>query len=346
MTKVLITGSAGLLGGEITGRLVDEGFDVVGLVNRNPDICRNDGSAVTGVRTVRGDITRPQFGLTDEAWRELADGLGLVVHCAAVTDFTEENERHRAVNVGGTRNVLSLVREAGAKLLHVSTAYVAGDREGRILETELDEGQGFTNGYESTKYEAEMLVRESSVRHAIARPSIVLGDHDEGRTRSFETIYPILKVFAEGRVTRMPAQPLATLDLVPIDHVCRGIVEMAKRFDEVEGEVMHLVSSRPTPLSAFPDTLTKFEGLYTPEWVAPEAFDLENLPGAERRFFQRGAEVYARYFSRSPRFDDSGYRTFSGKTCPPTDEYWWERIVAYAIEAGFIRPRKKKRGAA
>ncbi len=338
---VLVTGSAGLLGGEITGRLIDEGYNVIGLINRNPEILRNSGAPIPEVEPLRGDIPKEHLGLAKEDWEALAERIDLVVHCAAVTDFTVETELHRSVNIEGTRNVLKLTERASAQLLHISTAYVAGDREGTILETELEAGQGFTNGYESTKFEAEKLVRAGEVPWAIARPGIVLGDHLEGRTRSFDTIYPILKVFAEGWVKRMPAFAHATLDLVPIDYVCSGILRMVTRFDEVRGSAFHLVSGRPTPLSAFPETLLRFDGLSTPEWVAPDDFKLEDLKPSERRFFQRGAEVYARYFTRNPQFDDRSFRAFAGEGCPPCDADWWERVVAFCIQEGFIRPRKK-----
>lgn len=343
---VLVTGSAGLLGGEITGRLVDAGYKVIGLINRNPEIRRNSGAVVEPVEPLQGDITQEHFGLSKDDWRALATSVDAIIHCAAVTDFTEETDLHRAVNIEGTRNVLTLAEHAEAKLVHISTAYVAGEREGHILETELEEGQTFTNGYESTKYEAERLVRASDVRWAVARPGIVLGDHAEGRSRSFDTIYPILKVFAEGWVRTMPAAEHATLDLVPIDYVCDGVCRILDRFDEAEGRAFHLVSGRPTPLRAFPDTLSKFDGLSSPDWVAPSDFDLASLRPSERRFFQRGAEVYARYFTRNPQFKDEHYRAFAGEGCPPCDDEWWQRIVAYCIKDGFIKPRLKEKASA
>ncbi|MCQ8184442.1 SDR family oxidoreductase [Parvularcula sp. BGMRC 0090] len=342
---MLVTGSAGLLGGEICGLLAERGFEVAGLVNRNTEVARNDGSAVQGIELVQGDITKGRLGVDEAAYGALADRLDLIVHSAALTAFTEESPEHRAVNIDGTRNIIALADAGGAGLLHISTAYIAGDREGVIREGELDEGQGFTNGYESTKFEAEKLVREANVPFAIARPAIVLGDYAEGRTRGFETIYPILKVFAEGRVSTMPALPSATLDLVPIDYVCEGIAEMADRFEEAKGQTFHLVSSRPTPLRAFPETLAQFDGLSSPDFVSPESFSMEALPPAERRFFERGAAVYARYFSRNPQFDDAGWRVFSGRSCPPTDEEWWQRLVEYALAARFIRPPKKRSAA-
>jgi nucleoside-diphosphate-sugar epimerase len=323
------------LGGEVCGLLVEHGHEVTGLINRNPEILRNDGSPVSAARTIGGDVTEPGLGLPP------GTNFDMIVHCAAVTAFTEETPAHRRVNVLGTEHVTALAQTLGAGLVHVSTAYVAGQREGVILEGEFDEGQRFSNGYESTKFEAERIVRESEGDWVIIRPGIVLGDYGEGRSRSFETIYPILKVFAEARITRMPALPNATLDLVPIDYVCRGIVETVERFAEARGRAFHLVSSSPTPLSAFPETLARFEGLSSPLFVHPSEFDPATLPPMQRRFFERGAAVYASYFTRSPLFDDTEWRSFSGTSCLPVGEGWWERLVQYALDARFIRPAKK-----
>ncbi|MEM7740401.1 MAG: SDR family oxidoreductase [Pseudomonadota bacterium] len=338
---VFITGAAGLLGGELTGQLKARGYDVIGLVNRNPEICRNDHSIVEGVRTIKGDITARRFGLAETAWAELTAETDLIIHCAAVTDFAADWAIHQAVNIDGTRHVIELAEASAAGLVHISTAYVCGDREGTIREQELGADQDFTNGYEKSKNIAEQLVRDCAVPHAIARPSIVLGDHTDGRTRSFDTIYPIIKVLTEGRVTTMPALPSATLDIVPIDYVCDGVLQMVERFDEAQGQTFHLIGSSPMPLDAFERTAPKFEGLHHPSFVDPSEFDLTALPSSERRFFQRGAEIYASYFTRNPRFDDSAFRAFSGKEPPLTEDLWWERLVTYALDVGFIKPRKK-----
>ncbi|MEE4212312.1 MAG: SDR family oxidoreductase, partial [Parvularcula sp.] len=298
---------------------------------------RNDGRAVS-IATIKGDITSADLGLTAEIVAS-AGPWDLVIHCAAVTDFTEESEKHRAVNVEGTKNVIDFAECHGSALLHVSTAYVCGEREGTIFEDELDCGQTFSNGYEATKARAEALVREGRVPFVIARPSIVLGDSETGATRSFDTIYPVLKVLAEGLVTRMPVKPDATLNLVPIDHVTSGICELAERFESAKGYAYHLVAEEATPLSAFPTTLSKFDGLSVPEWVGAEAFSLNDLNPLERRFFERGAAVYASYFTRAPRFDDRRYRHLTGQSSAVTGPEWWEKLVSYALERGFIKRR-------
>lgn len=341
--RVLVTGAAGLLGGEISGRLADRGAAVTALVHRSDEVLRNDGRAAPVTQKVRADITRPGLGLEPAARARLAAATDLVIHCAAATNFTPETDRHRAVNVEGTRHALAFADEAGARFVHVSTAYVCGDRDGLVREDELEAGQRFHNGYEATKFRAEELVRQSDVPWTIARPGIVLGDHASGRIRSFETIYPVLKVMAEGWISTMPAAPGASLDLVPIDHVCGAIVLLAERFGEASGRAFHLTGRAPTPLSAFPETLGRFEGLAVPRWVAPEAFEPAALPARERRFFRRGAEAYAPYFARNPRFEAKNLGELAGITCPPTDEAWWYRLVAFAIEAGFITPQARRR---
>ncbi len=65
--------------------------------------------------------------------------------------------------------------------MHVSTAYVCGERTGRVLESELDVGQAHRNGYERSKFEAETLLAQAAatarVPFTVFRPSIVLPEH-------------------------------------------------------------------------------------------------------------------------------------------------------------------------
>ena len=64
MLSVLVTGAAGLIGGEVCARLAARGHRVTAMVRRNPEVRGNDGALVEGVETVAGDVTQPLMGLS------------------------------------------------------------------------------------------------------------------------------------------------------------------------------------------------------------------------------------------------------------------------------------------
>ena len=314
----------------MASRLVASGAVVTGLIRRRAEIRGNDGALVPVARALMGELSAPMLGWTPAVWRDEALQFDLIVHCAALTQFNAAPALAHAVNVTGTEAVVALAAAGGARLLHVSTAYVNGWRDGPVLESDEPTGP-FTNTYEASKAAAELVVQASGVPAVIARPSIVLGAWETGAVRTFGTFYYLLKALAEGWVKRMPADPVATLDLVPVDHVTRGMVALIERFDAAMGGTFHVVSGAPTPMAAFPQTLARFPGLAVPEFVAPARF--VEPPG---RMFGRLIAPYAPYFQRNPRFDDRRFRALTGIACPPVGPDWWSRLVAFAIEAGFV----------
>ena len=85
-----------------------------------------------------GDVSRPSVGLSDaDKARLTADGpLDLIINCAGLVSFNPSLESALRINVYGVNNVMELARATGAKVVHVSTCYVAGQREGEVWEDE------------------------------------------------------------------------------------------------------------------------------------------------------------------------------------------------------------------
>lgn len=335
--NIFLTGAAGLIGGEVAARLIRAGHRVTALVHNNRDIRANDGGQVTPARVISGDVSQPLFGWDKGEWERVAAGHDLLIHCAATVRFDLDDDTYRSVNTGGAANATEFARSGDIPILHVSTAYVCGTRDGPIMESDPVPESGFANGYEASKASAEKLVRASGVPFAIARPSIVVGESETGRIRQFDTIYAAFKLIAEGRVRHMPASASATLDFVPLDHVAAGIVALAQNMRRAQGGAYHLVSGRPIPIDLFAGAIASFPQFHKPQLVSPENFEPAKLPALERRLYKRVAGLYASYFQRNPQFDDRAAQEMTGLVCPPTGADYLQKLIRFCIEDGFLQ---------
>jgi nucleoside-diphosphate-sugar epimerase len=282
-----------------------------------------------------GDVSAAGLGLDAAAQKTLSAQIDLVLHCAAVTDFNASEEVYRAVNIGGVQNIAALF--SAQRILHVSTAYVCGLKNGAVAEQPRDDAYGFANGYEQSKAAGEGIVRATGKRAVIARPSIILGTYDEGCLRSFDTFYQAFRLIAEGQITKLPASPDATLDFVPIDHVAGGLMDIIEHWDNAAGQTIHLSSGSPVSMAMLADAIGHFAHLHRPELVAPADFCPTKLPPLERRLYRHVAAFYSSYFQRSPLFETACLAAIGGRICPPMDANALARMIAYCIARGFIR---------
>src|SRR5436190_16340991 len=227
----LVTGFPGFIGRRLVRRLVNDGARVVTLVEaRMADKARE--IAPEGVEVVTGDITERHLGLDDATWERLTGEVTHVFHLAAVYDLAVPAEIAQRVNVDGTGNVLELcvACERLERLNYVSTAYVAGWRSGVVYEHELSLGQSFKNHYESTKFQAEVWVRDEMDRvpTTIYRPAIVVGDSKTGETQKFDGPYFMLRVVSVAERRGMPIAQFgraeAPFNVVPVDFVVDALV--------------------------------------------------------------------------------------------------------------------------
>ncbi len=314
---VLVTGASGVVGVEVVGELAARGHAVIAMAHRSPELVRNDGGRIPceagaapapgRVALLRGDVRDRCLGLGQGEYESLASSIDMIVHSAALTDIGRPWSVYEPINVQGTSNVLELALHRGRNtpFLHVSTAYVSGERQGLIREHELDAGQGFGDGYEQSKLQAELLVRAAMARGlpaAVARPSIVVGALATGCIREFKHLYVVLKLLTEGKVRSIPANYDATLDLVPVDHVARGIAALVERFDRAAGRTFHLVNRRPTMLRDVSDVVAEYPAMHVPRFVPPSSFDKGSLSPIERRMYDWALARFEPYFRRRVEF--------------------------------------------
>ena len=334
--NIFLTGASGFVGGEVAARLVAAGHVVTALMRQSPTIRANDGKIVSVGRHIQGDIAKPQFGMSAVDFEQSAAEHDLLLHCAATTRFDLSEDEYAAINIGGARHAVELARAGDMPLLHISTAYVCGTRNGTITEADMLPDDGWANGYERSKALAEDIVATSGLHHVIARPSIVAGDSETGKIRDFGAVYGLFKLIAEGRFKRFPARAEASLDFVPIDHVASGITELADRIEEASG-VYHLVSGAPISLDVAVRSVADFSNLHAPQLIDPVDYDPASLSARERWIFDNAFSHYSSYVIRNPQFDDLRFRTFSDKRWPPVDIDYLRKLIRYAIDAGFVK---------
>ena len=88
------------------------------------------------IEVLDGDISEPDLGLTPAVADRVRTDLDLVVNCAGLVDFNPDPRDSLLTNVDGALNVAEFVsRSDRARMVHVSTCYVAGNVSGRIPET-------------------------------------------------------------------------------------------------------------------------------------------------------------------------------------------------------------------
>ncbi|MFD1635502.1 SDR family oxidoreductase [Evansella tamaricis] len=201
--------------------------------------------------TITGDITKPNLGIPRELTSTLMESVHYVFHLAAVYDLAVDKETAELINVNGTKNVNDFVRQLDqlTRYVYFSTAYVSGERKGRIYEAELKMNQTFKNHYERTKYEAEVLVKQQSsqVPTTIIRPGIVRGHSETGETIKFDGPYFILHLL--DRFRHSPFIPYIGKgevegNFVPVDYVIKASIYLS-HFPSGAGKTYHLTDPAP-----------------------------------------------------------------------------------------------------
>src|SRR5260370_26142253 len=142
---VFITGFPGFIANRLVERLASEGARFLLLTlpafreRANEEVARiaaKTNSPVTNFGIIEGDITQPNLGMPAADLELSRRETTVLFHLAAIYDLAVARDVAMSVNFEGTRNInafASTVRHLG-RYHYISTCYVAGKREGMILE--------------------------------------------------------------------------------------------------------------------------------------------------------------------------------------------------------------------
>ena len=257
-----ITGFPGFIANRLLERLARKDCDFILLVQPSltahayeeiDRIASLTGKSIVEFQIVEGDIAESQLALNAAELDLVQQQTTRIFHLAAVYDLAVPQDVAQRVNVGGTRNVVELARSLPhlKQFHHVSTCYVAGKREGVILESELRHEAGYRNYYEESKYLAELEVdsAKGDLPVTIHRPSVVCGDSQTGETGKYDGVYYLIHYLLKwpGMLSLINiGNHKVSLNLVPVNFVVDAMAALA--FDErAIGKTLQLAD--PSPLS-------------------------------------------------------------------------------------------------
>lgn len=285
MKKVLLTGATGFVMRFVAAELLRRGNIIYCLVrgkkNKSPQERINEALSFVDTslplhncRAIEGDVTQLDLGIAESAIGFFDE----VWHGAASISFKqEEKDLVRAINVGGTKNVLDfMLKNKIQNLKYFSTAYVCGRwGKSRFRENDLDGRQMFHNTYEATKFEVEKLLsRQQGLNITIFRPSIVVGDSQSGKVinpsgyYSMVRMFLVMKGFVKKEVSKnskkcfdegfyiredgllnlpvkIPCDSESTVNMVHVDYLANVVCDIAGK---VNSGVFHIVNnSRDLP---------------------------------------------------------------------------------------------------
>lgn len=168
MTRVLVTGASGMLGGAVARALAERG-DEVTVMQRRP--------TASGLREVLGSVDDPR------AVEQAVQGQDAVVHLAAKVDVVGPAQEFERTNVIGTRTLLQAARRAGVgRFVHTSSPSVAHAGEPLVGVGAQPASPTQARGhYARTKATAELLALAQDgpdLAVTAVRPHLVWGPGD------------------------------------------------------------------------------------------------------------------------------------------------------------------------
>ncbi|MFD1988624.1 NAD-dependent epimerase/dehydratase family protein [Paenibacillus nicotianae] len=237
MTRALITGATGFLGGHMARRLVELGWEVSGT---GRDHSRGRALEQLGVQMKYYDLCDAEQTI------QACKGQNVVFHCAALSSPWGTYSSFYRSNVEATAHIVEgCIQHHVERLIHVSTPSVYFDGKAHYGIAESDPlPRKSVNHYASTKLLAEQIVQQAYQKQRlpsiIIRPRAIFGPMDQ-------TLFPRLL-----EANRQSGVPLlqggrAPIDLTYVDNVVDAMLLGVQAPEYALGQAYNISNGEPIP---------------------------------------------------------------------------------------------------
>lgn len=346
---IFLTGSTGYIGAHIAAGLLDKHREPLNLLVRAKDqkeaelrlwhslqlhlsFPAFENYLRTRINIFRGDLTNPQFGLSDDDYGKLVYSTDAIIHCAASLNRKSEKSCLNT-NLRGTLEVVQLGMHAHAhhglrRISHVSTVAVAGVRQDEVVQEDqaIDWNRSDYDPYARTKKFCEHMIRQllPDVPRTIFRPSIVLGDSRYGATTQFDMVRAFVFL---ANLPVLPFRPSDKLDIVNVDFVADAVVALHQK-DKPQYDTYHLSSGTGSQtFRQLTDALAaarhKSGPMFAPAVERPFTSIVNTLSNRRGKFGYGASllKVFMPYLTWNTVFDNTRVTTELGRKPIPFSQY-------------------------
>ncbi|MEU8893090.1 amino acid adenylation domain-containing protein [Streptomyces sp. NPDC048442] len=176
------------------------------------------------VNPVVGDLSRPLFGLDEEAFDELADEVDAICHAGALVDWMRPLDDYTGPNVVGTHEALRLASRGRGKTVHLISTFATLPK---YLGYEVSEDDR-EYGYLTSKWQAEQMVAAARWRGAKAsvyRLPFVAASTRTGHFRLDRGDFLHNLIVGGLTLGSFPSLDVDLTAVLPVDYLCRTIAE-------------------------------------------------------------------------------------------------------------------------
>ena len=335
MTKAFVTGTTGFLGSHFLIAFAGSRFDHTYVLVRGDseharrekllDALRKAGQSystmpdldalMARITIVPGDAALPAFGLGDDGLERLRQaGIDHFWHFAATLSVEHyRKDPVRSSRLDRALHMVEFCRTAGiGHMVHVSTAYTCGARDGGIGEMLHPQDSVFSNRYEESKCHAEHALtqrcRSSGLPLTILRPSVVIGNSQTWRPGGADSgLYGFIRevrmlrkaLAATGEAVRAFGNPDVEINFIPVDRLMEDIAELLD--DGLrDGDIVHLTSDHNPPTGRVFELICRQLGLGHLSMVQAEAGRRPASP--LEHLLERKTALYLTYVQGHRRF--------------------------------------------
>ncbi|RYP54687.1 hypothetical protein DL769_010308 [Monosporascus sp. CRB-8-3] len=265
---VLLTGATGFLGAFLLSTILETTSANIICLVRFADLATDnysaglarirknlldlglwDDSIIDRIDVLPANIARKRFGLSHDAFDDLASRIQVIIHAAATVNLVYPYASMQGANVFGTREILRLACQAGATVHHISTngvlpTSIEGWSEDAMLSVE-EVPEKLLDGYGQTKWVAEQLILEAEKRGLparIYRPGTISGHSTSGSTNTYDLFNAL--IVESLLLGYAPDIEGWYAEMTPVDFVSKAITTLANHMDN-DQRVFHLGDPKP-----------------------------------------------------------------------------------------------------